>query len=346
MSTGQGHFFAIDRRVWAKVCDCGMNSAVAYLVLACGTGPENKFTSWSTTSVARYGGIGIERSKAAIHGLIREGIMRHGETHTKPKPRYELILPSPETQTGESDERIWLPKAIVTGTGSGETPPVHRLRSAGDLWALRLFVDLYCAQNLRDDGGISPLLLRHRFDRKRVGEHGYYNIWGFRSEGFSLTWSGPFAPHKSRPKLRSKNDHPAWESVEILQKMGLIAFVPHLYDNDSPEAEQVHPYGIGSRGEEKIETEIGEAADTAAREMFSWDIERAELEGFEWFCPVIGTLPKVQMIGIARLLYRPRTRRTAAWFGQLQVNGQTWLEKYRELSSSTAGKNSGNFRYG
>ena len=54
---------------------------------------------------------------------------------------------------------------------------------------------------------------------------------------------------------------------------------------------------------------------------------------FEHFCPVLRTLPNVRMIGIARLLYRPRTRRTAAWFGQLHEDGRDWIAKCAELAA-------------
>jgi hypothetical protein len=40
-STGCGDFFAIDRRAWACVCGLGLNPAVAYLVMARGSGPDN-----------------------------------------------------------------------------------------------------------------------------------------------------------------------------------------------------------------------------------------------------------------------------------------------------------------
>ena len=214
-----GKFFAIDRRIWAKVCDCGMNESVAYLVLAAGTGPENRITSWSTTSVSKYGGIGIERAKAAIDRLIREEFIRNGDGHTRNKPRYELLL-IPEKEVDGTDERIWLPNSIVTGTESKETPPVHRLRSAGDVWALRLFVDLYHSHNLRDDGGISPQLLCRKFDRKRIAEQGIYIVWGFKSGQRSLAWSGPFVPHHNRSKPKGQIDHPVWQSVEPLGDVG------------------------------------------------------------------------------------------------------------------------------
>jgi hypothetical protein len=40
-SDRRGGFFAVDRRAWARACGLGMNAAVAYLVLARGTGGDN-----------------------------------------------------------------------------------------------------------------------------------------------------------------------------------------------------------------------------------------------------------------------------------------------------------------
>ena len=55
---GKG-FFRVDRRAWAKVCELGMNPAVAYLVLACGTGKDHRGTSWSVQAVQKYTGIAV-----------------------------------------------------------------------------------------------------------------------------------------------------------------------------------------------------------------------------------------------------------------------------------------------
>ena len=50
-------FFAVDRRIWAKLCVPGMmNEAVAYIVQARGTGRDNRTTTWSVESVERYTG--------------------------------------------------------------------------------------------------------------------------------------------------------------------------------------------------------------------------------------------------------------------------------------------------
>lgn len=333
MSNGRGEFFAIDRRQWARVCQLGMNEAVAYLVLACGTGRDNRITSWSSQSLHQYTGIAWTRGKAAIENLIEQGFLSHHEAHTRERPRYEFAsFESHEDVASCNDELIWLPNSIITGTSEGEMPPVYRLRSRGDIWVLRLFIDLYHSQNLMDDGGISPSILRGEYSRKRVGEQGPYVLWGFRFKHQRIWFSGPFEAHEDRPKPAGSDRNAVWQSLHALQEMGLLFFVPHLYENSSNQGEIIHPYGIGEKGEEPMELEIGNAAERAAHEMSEWNLLDAEREGFAKFCPVIKTLPDVQMIGIARLRYRPRTSRTAAWWGQLKDSAETWIKRYRELA--------------
>jgi hypothetical protein len=252
--------------------------------------------------------------------------------HTPAGPRYELLSPGTSDEVNDdSDSIIWLPNSIVMGTGKGETPPVHRLRSAQDILALRLFVEMYHAQNLRDDGGISSRIIRDSYERSYVGEQGAYTVWGFKFAQRQLFWKGFLAAYEASPNVAGQ--HPVWVSIGLLEKMGLLSFIPHIFENDSPEAEIHHPYGMGGKGDEPIETEIGTAADMAARAMCpEWVIENAENEGFEYFCPVSRSMPNIEMIGVARLRYRPHTRRTAAWYAQLQQSGSKWIRKYHELA--------------
>jgi hypothetical protein len=190
---------------------------------------------------------------------------------------------------------------------------------------------LYHAQNLRDDGGISPRIIRTNYERSCIGEQGIFTVWGFKSTQRQIFWSGPFAAHEASANVAG--EHPVSASIGLLERNGLLSFIPHIFENDSSEAEIHHPYGIGTKGEDPIETEIGEAAEAAARAMCpEWLIENAENEGFEYFCPVSQTMPNIEMIGVARLLYRPHTSRTAAWYAQLQASGSSWIAKYQELA--------------
>jgi len=237
----------------------------------------------------------------------------------------------------EEADPIWLPNTLVTGSSEGEQPPVWRLRSAGDIWALRLLVDLYYAHNLRDDGGISPGVIRQTFERTMVGEHGIFNVWGFKAGGPTLWWKLPFEAHRERPKEADK-DHPIWATIQHLQREGLLSFVPHLWDNDSDEAEIIHGYGIGNAGEQ-LEFEMASAAHRAALAMIpDFKAEKATRGGYYYFAPVLNTRPNVQMIGVARLRYRPHTSRTGDWYGELLKNGPVWVDRYREYTENAARK--------
>lgn len=101
-------------------------------------------------------------------GLVR----RQGDTY--------FAIDAPDARV--DPDLIWLPNTLVTGTERGDDLPVRRLRSAGDIWTLRLLIDLYHAQNLRDDGSISPTLLWQEFTRMEVGERGIFTVWAFKPE--------------------------------------------------------------------------------------------------------------------------------------------------------------------
>ncbi len=152
-----GGFFAVDRRSWQKVYPLGMNEGVAYLVQARGTGRDNRTTPWSVESIERYTGISRHRAAAAVKNLLAGGFSRLLRGGTKPK--YDLVpfseLPDSEARpTLSAPDPIWLPNELVTGA-AGEIPPLELVRQTQDPMTLRLLVEMYHAQNLREDGGVS-----------------------------------------------------------------------------------------------------------------------------------------------------------------------------------------------
>lgn len=262
-----------------------------------------------------------------LERLVESGIVhRQGDDFTTEFPTIEPDL-------------IWLPNTIVTGTEQGESSPVRRLRDGGDIWTLRLFIDLYHAQNLRDDGGISPQVIREVYERKLVGEQGILKLWAFRLRPKSLYWRGPFAAHSKRPREESKA-HPVWENLDDLEKNGLLTFVPHLWTSDSESAEIIHPYGVEGIGGEQEEIKIGDAAhlagkaiasDARVESVFSHSEDPGDWMRSSYFAPVRHTLPDVQMIGVGRLTYRPHTSRTASWWAELQESASRWISHYQEI---------------
>ena len=350
---GTGNFFIVDQRLWKAVCDEGdINAAAAWLLLARGTGANQRTTAWSVDAIMRYLGVGYNRGKEAIDKLFAMKFIRHGEKHTQRKPRYDLftfaewdaLKQKPRKRQNsladkDSDSNlIWLPNELVTGTAKGEKSPIHKVRAAGDPWALRLFVDLYHAQNLRDDGGINREYLWQDFDAVNMGERGPFRIMGFSSGSRSHVWAGPFLVHKGRPKPRPDMAEwkPGWESLSVLERTGVLSFVPHLVENETKAAELIHAVGTGGHGEHPIETQIGNEARRAGAAMCQpWQLAKAE--GMI-LCPVSRDYPKALMVGIARMHYRPHTKRTSAWSSNLQYDGPAYVEQYRRIAAEYAVK--------
>jgi hypothetical protein len=77
--------FAVDRRSWIKVCRLGVKEAIAYLVLACGTGGDNRTTSWSVKAVETYAGMGRHRAQQAIARLKEAGLIEQQKGGTRPR---------------------------------------------------------------------------------------------------------------------------------------------------------------------------------------------------------------------------------------------------------------------
>jgi hypothetical protein len=235
---------------------------------------------------------------------------------------------------------IWLPNTIIDGA-SDETAPVELIRQSQSVVALRLFVDLYHAHNLASDGGIHFRHIWKSFDRHKVGERGAFTIWGFQSGEETARLSAPFV----KPHLSGRNEtihregggthtrdagwSTFWDIWGTLTRLGLVEFVGHIVEADTEEAEPIHPYAINEG--EKIERRLANAAHNAAEAMLTEGQRQWAREHGLALVPVRSHLAAVQMVGIARLRYRPRTKATAAWFAR-QREWEEWVGRYDEMA--------------
>jgi hypothetical protein len=386
--SGKGHgFFAVDRRTWARVCGLGLNAAVAYLVLARGTGRNNRETAWSVLAVENYTGIARGRARDAIQLLMKDGVVRKLRDGTHPK--YELIpwhlVPDSETRnplgryeqkildkiakgekitapadraraeravaerwlitTGDGQysiaprpdtdpDWIWLPNEIITSAAS-ETPPIELVRQVQDVMILRLLIDYYHAQNLCDDGGISRKFTYRRYKRSCFGEQAQYVVWGFQYANEVVCWGGPTLCHRREELTQEEKAAGKNAAVDFfhrqqrLNDLGLLQWVPHLCEGDGPDAEIIHPVGVD--GSDDLEDRIGEAAHEAGLALLNEGQRGAAYDA--QLVPVLQHRQNVQMVGIARLRYRPHTRMTAAWWHQLNENGEKYLAEYNALTN-------------
>ena len=83
-------FFAVDRGAFRCAAVGGLNSAVAHLIMARGTGRDNRTTQWSVHSIERHTGISRPDAAKGVKDLLDRGIwtkIREGQ-----HPIYEAIL--------------------------------------------------------------------------------------------------------------------------------------------------------------------------------------------------------------------------------------------------------------
>jgi len=316
----KGHFFAIDRNRFQQVCPAlGMNPGVAYLVLTRFSGHDNRVTSASVRAVETYTGISRGRAREAIHTLIASKIIT--EIIDNSFPKYDLLSGVVEP------EWIFLPNELVTGA-TDETPPLEKVRQMGDPLILRLFIDLYSEQNLRENCGIDRFILLQKYEREKIGQQGEYDIYGFQKAQIYFGLTGPFELHKRQV---TKTDKKAGINegtdlsmrLERLMHSGLLEFVPHLFESGEPEAEPIHPCGMGAT--DKLEDQIGTAAYYAGLSLLTAGQREYVWKKDLWLVPVPRHINNVEMIGIARLTYRPKTRLTGAWWAELNSRVKSTL---------------------
>ncbi len=364
--TGRGHFFAIDRRCWARVVELGINAMTAYLILARGSGRDQRTTSWSVNAIERYTGISRSRACHAVASLKEAGLVRVTRTGKRPRyhivphyevPRCEGYRPPPvraakrrlESKPGSpasgtrnvdasSDagnvnaapdepkpEWIWLPNELVDGV-KGEDSPLELMRQTQTVSVLRLLVALYRAQDMSSDGGIHWRSIRMSFKRFEVGTRGEHVIYGFKPNGLTAFASASFVntyftgymtkPANGKPG-RDTGLAAFWADWFQLEDLGLVEFVGHLIEADTDTGDILHPYAVGN-GEE-AEQRLAAAAHAAGMAMLTnAQRDRADDQNLR-LAPVKAHMKHVQMIGIARLRYRPRTADAALWFERMRI---------------------------
>jgi hypothetical protein len=208
---------------------------------------------------------GYSNPRTIAESLVRKGwALDEGDNHFTP-----VVY---DAEAAAQLDWIWLPNELVTGA-AGEVPPVELVRQTQDVMAFRLLVDLYHAQNLRDDGGVSRAVTRRSYERFEVGRQAQFTIWGFRHENGWVTWTGPTLCHK-REKLSPEEIKVGKDAgVDYFRRegqladLGLIEWVPTLVEGEGSDAEIIHPYGM--RNSESLEDRLGRAAHDAALSMLT-----------------------------------------------------------------------------
>src|SRR5262245_54046730 len=110
-------FFSIDRGAFRCAVVGGLNSAIAYLVMARGTGRDNITTQWSVNAIERRTGISRPNADKAVKDLLARGIWK--KTRDGRHPIYEAV-PGSQIPGGAFTANE---QAAIAATRSGDAVP-------------------------------------------------------------------------------------------------------------------------------------------------------------------------------------------------------------------------------
>ena len=297
----------------------------------------------SPDELAVHKRIGEGKAPTRQQRAIAERLLKQGWATRTPLDAWCAgPLPSAEP------EPVWLPNALVTSAAK-EPSPVERVRQTTDVMCLRLLVDLYSEQNLRDDGGVSRKVIFKKHERTKAGEHGAYIVWGFKAEGRTYVRNdSPIALcHRREPTEAEKKADPHvngsedfFKRLTNLERVRLIDWTPYLCDSEAADAEIIHPLRFIAGAESKsqgplwaLEVCLAVAADEAGSRLLN--NRRADDSG-TYLVPVRRHVEHVAVVSVARLHYRPRTRNTSDWWTTLMKQGPLLVAGYDAIGAERA----------
>jgi hypothetical protein len=303
----------------------GLNEAATFLVLACGSGGDNETSSWSAEAAATRLHMRWRTADTALKNLITHKLVR--KVKGGPRPTYKLK---------KRGDLIWLPNTLVDGAAD-EPSPAARVRQTQDPMCLRLLVELYAAQNLREDGGISTSVTYQSYERERIGQRGEYVVWSFTNGGSWVTWGPVTLPHHRHEddlteEERAEGKNPGVDffcRFGLLVSLGLVQWVPYLFEG--PEGEPIHP--VWKESDVPEERQLAEACERTALNCLT-EAQTEYLDDYpgDILAAVSAHVEQVTVIGVARLRYRPWTAMTAAWRARTLAQ-QQYTERYDAVTA-------------
>lgn len=120
----RGNMFLVDLPTYAAVCDLGdADAAAVYLILAAGTGADNRTSTWSREAVNKRTGLNWRKADACIAKLEQAGFVRWLSGKGTRKPRIDLPMletrPRLQKHVAELADRIMHGEQPSTAKGKG-----------------------------------------------------------------------------------------------------------------------------------------------------------------------------------------------------------------------------------
>ena len=153
---GDSGFFSVDLGAFRCAATCGLNAAIAHLILARGTGRDNRISQWSVNAIEQRTGISRPNANKALSLLLDRGIWR--KTRGGKHPIYEAV-PGDQIPNGAFTPEQQL---VLGQIRSGD--PLLDIATADMLVARRLAIELQQVNSQRsfelDESAIAELVER------------------------------------------------------------------------------------------------------------------------------------------------------------------------------------------
>lgn len=215
----------------------------------------------------------------------------------------------------------YLPLSLVgdeRGMPTGSPCIVERIRKARDPLAFLLLVQMYAAQDLPETGGTAWDFIWRKFDEEKVICRTAETAIIAASDPREWTrFSVVTADHRAE---RGEADAALYfERMKILQDASAVEFVLAVVEDDQPGAQVIYPLGVLRHGKlvrDEAEHAVGVLA-TGAGLALTGDADQLEHHlcqaPHSWRVPVDRMYRKATLMGIPRLVARPKTRATERW---------------------------------
>lgn len=260
-------YFAISKELFDQACEIGLNAAISFLVISCGTTGTGSFSSWSSQAVYKYTGIRWSKADSAISSLIDAEIISNvSKDPDKPrsKPRYQI-----HDKDLEDKSLIWLPNDLFKrfcykNTDEQFPNVIERILEYRDIELLRFIVLLYKHQNLLEHGGINPSVIYARYTKEFIKKMGSWNFYLFESDGhrrFDSYENNPIVVEMNLGSLAGDEEtpddgHEFWRYLIMSEEIGVLEKVVYLFEDESDDAGILFPID----GPLPHETQIKEAS--------------------------------------------------------------------------------------
>ena len=326
MSTKRGNMFVVDVPTFAAVCDLSdADVAATYLILAAGTGSDNRTSSWSREAVNRRTALNWRKANTCIDRLEKAGLISWISPKNTRKTRIDLPPVNGERRPA------FLPKSLVENV-------VDRIRMAREPMAFRLLVDLYALQDLAECAGVDHHHLYETFRREEAGATPSLQAWYFNSPQKWVRWTPELAHHQRQltaREVKAGEDRGSnlFARVSILADAGALEWVHYLAEDEESGSPLIHPVDVVRHGkviDTEIETIVGSFATLAAMALTG-----RNAPAFGYLLAADRLAKKVALVGIPRLRHRAHTANAARWHKNLMEDAQKAVAVFRDIIVSS-----------